>query len=84
MTPDDRKVLEQLHDQIQWLYEPDYGDFKRKVGLYLEKLENQYPHMKRGPLLHELKMLVIYNPSGDIEGTRRAAMTAIREAVSAH
>jgi hypothetical protein len=56
------------------LYEPEYGDFKRKVGLYIERLEEAYPDKQAAKVLADIKTTVIYNPNGDIEKTRRQVL----------
>lgn len=70
----DQEALKTFIEQIRWLYEPEYGDFKRKVGLYIQRLEETHPELAQGrakDVLTEIKSKVIYNPSGDIEATRR-------------
>lgn len=64
----------QFIDQVRWLYEPEYGDFKRKVNSYIQRLEEANPAFKAGPsgqVLANMKTSVVYNPNGDIEATRR-------------
>lgn len=70
----EQEAVKQFIDQVRWLYEPEFGDFKRKVGLYIQRLEEANPALAKGTgkeLLADMKKKVIYSPSGDIEGTRR-------------
>lgn len=70
----ENEAVLQFIDQVRWLYEPEYGDFKRKVGLYIQRLESAYPSLKEGDnrdVIAKLKSTVVYNPNGDIESTRR-------------
>lgn len=78
MNPAVKKFLEQVH----WLHEAEYGDFKRKVGLYIERLEEANPELQKGlgqRVMAEMKTQVLYNPSGDIESTRRQIMQLANE-----
>lgn len=71
----EQELLQKFIDQVRWLYEPEYGDFKRKVGLYIERLEEALPDSVDGAdtrsVLENMKSTVVFNPSGDIEATRR-------------
>ena len=67
-------AVKQFIDQIRWLYEPEFGDFKRKVNLYIQRLEESQPAVKSGAgqsVLTNMKNIVVYSPNGDIETTRR-------------
>lgn len=78
----DQEAIRQFIEQIRWLYEPEYGDFKRKVGLYIQRLEEANPQLKRGPsarVLGEMRTVVVYNPNGDIEATRRQVLQMAQE-----
>jgi hypothetical protein len=72
----------QFIDQIRWLYEPEYGDFKRKVGLYIQRLEEAAPALKKGAtckVLETMKTTVLFDPNGDIESTRRKVLQLAHE-----
>jgi hypothetical protein len=78
----EQEAVKKFIDQVRWLYEPEFGDFKRKVGLYIERLEEAYPDLASGQskkVLASMKSTVIYNPSGDIEGTRRQVIQMAHE-----
>lgn len=73
-------------DQVRWLYEPEYGDFKRKVGLYIERLEEALPELASGSnqkVMADMKSTVIYNPNGDIEMTRRQVIQMAHQLMGA-
>ena len=73
-------------DQIRWLYEPEYGDFKRKVNLYIERLEEAEPSVKNGAgekVLASMRSIVVYSPNGDIESTRREVIQLAAQLLSA-
>ncbi len=81
----DQEALRQFIDQVRWLYEPEFGDFKRKVGLYIQRLEESHPSLKKGrakEVLADMKTTVVYNPNGDMESTRRQLLTMAQELVS--
>ena len=78
----EQEGLKQFIDQIRWLYEPEYGDFKRKVGLYIERLEQAHPTLASGAakrVIANMKSTVIYNPNGNIEVTRRQVIQMAHE-----
>lgn len=69
-------------EQIKWLYEPEYGDFKRKVGLYIQRLEEANPALKKGAqgrVLDAMKTAVLFDANGDIESTRRKILQLAQE-----
>lgn len=67
-------LIENFIDKVKWLHEPDYGDFKRKVGLYLKRLEQEMGEKaQQVPLriqFHNLMNEVVYSPNGEVESTR--------------
>ena len=64
-------------EQVRWLQEPEFGDFKRKVGLYLNRLQEDLigPGGQLGravdQTLNKMRMAALYVPNGDMESTRR-------------
>jgi hypothetical protein len=81
----DQEALRQFIDQVRWLYEPEFGDFKRKVGLYIQRLEEANPSLKKGrakEVLSDMRSTVVYTPNGDIETTRRQLLRMAQELVS--
>ncbi len=81
-TNNDRQVLVKFIDQIRWLYEPEFGDFKRKVGLYIERLEESDPAFKQGrarKILDSMRTIAVYDPNGDIESTRQKILELASE-----
>ncbi len=73
----DQEAVRRFIDQVRWLYEPEFGDFKRKVGLYIQRLEEANPSLKSASaqkVIAEMKTTVIFNPNGDIENTRRQVL----------
>lgn len=81
----EQEALKKFIDQVRWLYEPEYGDFKRKVGLYIERLEAAHPELTSGEaktVIASMRSTVIYNPNGDIEVTRRQVIQLAHELLS--
>ncbi|MGE3680681.1 MAG: hypothetical protein AB7G93_03070 [Bdellovibrionales bacterium] len=73
----EQEAIRQFIDQVRWLYEPEFGDFKRKVGLYIQRLEEAHPSLRTGAhhaVLDSMRTAVVYNPNGDIEATRRQVL----------
>ena len=82
MSVNEIDTLHKFIDQIRWLYEPEYGDFKRKVGLYIQRLEEAAPSFKKGSskkVLENMKTAVLFDPNGDIESTRRKVIQLAHE-----
>ena len=78
----DQEAVRQFIDQVRWLYEPEFGDFKRKLGLYIQRLEEAHPSLKSGrakEVIGEIKTSVVFNPNGDIEVTRRQVIKMAQE-----
>lgn len=62
------------------LTEVEYGDFKRKVGLYLQRLEEglNSPSSDVQILCDEVRRFVVYQPTGDIEQARHRCLELAR------
>lgn len=78
----ENKNVAQFIEHVRWLYEPEYGDFKRKVGLYIQRLEEATPSLKSGAaqkILDSMRTTVLFDPNGDIEGTRRKILRLAME-----
>ncbi|MCB0365887.1 MAG: hypothetical protein H6624_07130 [Bdellovibrionaceae bacterium] len=71
-----RELVEQFLNNTSGLNEVDYGDFKRKVGLYLMRLEEglgaSSPDVQL--LCDEIRRIVVYQPSGNIRQTRQRTL----------
>ncbi len=66
-------IITTFSDQIRSLHEVDYGDFKRKISLYVRRMAEKFnPDQTRSVLdvLQQLNTLVLYNATGHIEETR--------------
>lgn len=82
----EQEAVQQFIDQVRWLYEPEFGDFKRKLGLYIQRLEEAHPSFKNvsgGKVIETMKTTVVYNPNGDIESTRRQVIQLAAELLGA-
>lgn len=76
-------IITTFTDQIQGLHEVDYGDFKRKVSLYIRRLQQRLsPDQLRTvqDILVQMFNLVLYNPSAHIEATRTQVLTLAQTA----
>jgi hypothetical protein len=63
-------AVTEFKNHIRWLYEPEFGDFKRKVSLYVERLQQAAPTVSKNAV-EKIREAALYNPNGDIESTRR-------------
>jgi len=82
----EQEAVKNFIDQVRWLYEPEFGDFKRKLGLYIERLEESHPELAKGSsrkVMANMKTAVMYNPNGDIELTRRQILQMAHELLGA-
>jgi hypothetical protein len=68
-----QEVLNQFDEKVRSLHEVDYGDFKRKVGLYIKRLTESFSDQEFGvvqDLIDSLYNEVIYSGDGNIDLTR--------------
>ena len=76
--------IQEFIDRVARLHEPEFGDFKRKVELYLSRLESE---LKTSPeargVLKALREHVIYNPNGHVESTRQFILQKCRALMAA-
>lgn len=82
----EQEAVQKFIDQVRWLYEPEFGDFKRKLGLYIERLEEAHPavaDVKAKEVFDNMKSTVIYNPNGDMERTRRQVIEMAHQLLGA-
>ena len=65
-------AVEKFEYYVKHLHEVEYGDFKRKLSLYILRLEQAYgnnsPQVKK--LIKDMREKAIYSPTGNIEMTR--------------
>lgn len=72
----------ELQEKVRWLQEPEFGDFKRKLGLYLEQAREQSEaNSEIEKVLRELKYQVVYAPNGDMEATRSLVLAKLQNAL---
>ena len=77
----EKEVVEKFEQQVQWLHEVEYGDFKRKLSLYILRLQQglQSNRPKVVELIESMRDTVIYNPVGDIEITRAKVLDTVEK-----
>lgn len=66
------QVIDQFLQKVQGLHEVEYGDFRRKLGLYINRMEQGlgYPNGEARALIAEMRQIVIYNPKPEIDWVR--------------
>ncbi|MCB0384771.1 MAG: hypothetical protein KDD43_05210 [Bdellovibrionales bacterium] len=76
MNLNKNQLVEQFLSCTRNLNEVEYGDFKRKVGLYLQRMEEglgtSSPDVEM--LCQEIRRIVVFQPSGNINQTRQRAI----------
>ncbi|NQZ00723.1 MAG: hypothetical protein HRT45_08650 [Bdellovibrionales bacterium] len=75
-------AIAEFEDKVAHLYESEYGDFKRKLGLYMSRLEQDLgaslDRSMKAKLL-ELKFEIVYSPeTTNIESARSRALEVVR------
>lgn len=73
------EILNDFKVNISAINVKDFGDFRRKSNSYLNRLKDQLPPEKIGPVYEELKNLINFKPSWQIEPTRRAILEKVDE-----
>jgi len=78
---DKQVVMTDLAEKVRFIHEIEYGDFKRKVGLYLTRAQSHFSRsdLKTHGLFKELRQRVVYSPDGDIEATRHWVLEKLQE-----
>lgn len=80
MTTPQIQAIKQFGEKVQWLNEFEYGDFKRKLGLYINQLGTQLgPDPQSQGIVDELRDRVVYRPDGDMEATRAWVLGRVRK-----
>ena len=81
-----KAAIDEFQGKIRHLYEAEYGDFKRKVGLYLTRLEQDAgPALTRDQRirLDQLKEEIIYSPATtNIESARAKILQVVESLVN--
>lgn len=71
-------AITEFESKVTHLYEAEYGDFKRKLGLYITRLEQDMGQQLTGQgriQIDELKHQLIYSPeTTNIEQARTMAL----------
>lgn len=78
----EQEALKKFMEQVRWLHEPEFGDFKRKVGLYIHRLVESVPAMRQGTagqVISKMETDVMFNPNGNIESTRKNILKLAQE-----
>jgi hypothetical protein len=65
--------------RVESLYEVEYGDFKRKVGLYINRLEQEFRDPQSRQIIQEMRQHVLYSPTADIETAREKTLQLARK-----
>lgn len=72
---------EDLSNLIKGIIVKDYGDFKRKAVLYLNRfVQDQCQNLdeKKISTLREIKNFIQYHPNFDIESTKQKTLDSIK------
>jgi hypothetical protein len=80
-SPSSLGVVDRFIELVSKLNEADYGDFKRKAGLYLHQMEeglaNTSPEIKSE--LEAIKHFVVYRPDFRVRATQMRALDSARK-----
>lgn len=75
MNPQVTEFIKRLEN----LYEVEYGDFKRKVGLYINRLEQGVTGPQSKSVINEMRNTVLYGPIADIEIVREKTIALAKK-----
>lgn len=69
-----RDAVKEFVEKIQWIHEVEVGDFRRKLGLYLNRLEQRTPKEQQTAefrkITSQIRLDYIYCSDGDLEKSR--------------
>ena len=65
-------AIEKFENYVKNLHEIEYGDFKRKLSLYILRLEQGYgkKDARSQKIFHQMRDKTIYNADGNIDNSR--------------
>ena len=76
----EERMIDTYYDKIDALVEVDYGDFKRKAGHYLIRLQDSLS-TKQNPAIRQtitdLRMQIVHSPKQDVEATREKLLAGL-------
>lgn len=72
----EKEAIEEFMKTVKWVHEFEYGDFKRKLGLYVNRLGERLGKKDQltKNILAEMRQVIVFDPDGDIEATRSRAI----------
>lgn len=76
----DDQLITVFESKLENMHEAEFGDFKRKVALYADRLFHSLsPSVQTKTLDHfeQLKNILVYSPNGDAVITRQQVLTVI-------
>ncbi len=73
------KKKDEFIKQVNELYEVDIGDFKRKLILYLTRLEESLENSSLQPQFDEIRMLITCNNTREINELREQVLESIKQ-----
>ena len=69
-----RDAIKEFVEKIQWIHEIEAGDFRRKLGLYLNRLEQRVPEDQQNKdfkkITAKIRQDFIFSPTSDLETSR--------------
>lgn len=71
--------IQEFESQINSLQEVDIGDFRRRLTLYINRLQEELPQKPSiTKTIEEMKHAVLYEPHLDIENIRESILQKIK------
>ncbi len=58
-------MIQEFIRKVESLHEVEYGDFKRKVGQYVNRLEQRLTDPQARSILDRIRYVVVYDPPHD-------------------
>lgn len=76
-------MIREFIKKVESLHEVEYGDFKRKVGQYVNRLEQRLSGPEARSIIERIRHVVVYDPPNDILVAREETLQ-LAEQLLAH
>jgi hypothetical protein len=78
----DLRVVDQCYEKVDGLVEVDYGDFKRKVGSYLTRLQDSLATRSESYVkqsLSQIREKVMFSQKQNVEASRNEVLKVLED-----
>lgn len=75
-------MIQEFIKKVESLHEVEYGDFKRKVGNYVNRLEQRLTDPHARSIIERIRHVVVYDPPNDILVAREETLQLAEQLLS--